>query len=183
MMFPLISTRKIDRIKRNSDQSDYDEYKYKVYDDYKYYDSYNKALYNRCDTTNEGEIELPWFVTVGNYEIIIQMGSANFSSTDDKVEIRLYGPNNERSEWLGLTYSVLIDGIYGFERLSQNTYCVETEKDFRRITKVGIQKFGTDRMMIDTISIKHGEFGSFFVIDQWIKEREEEFIFEAFSWF
>ena len=125
MMIPLISARKTDKIKRNLEQNDYDEYPYYdnnylldmiVYDDYNYYEYHNKAPYNLC----EGEIGHPWF-KVGSYEIIIQMGSALFSGTDDKVEIRLYGPNSEISEWLALTEPLLIDGIDGFERLSQDT--------------------------------------------------------------
>merc|ERR1712018_259351 len=80
MMIPFISTRKTVRIKRNSNQSDNDEITsgiemdWIVFDDYNYYD-------------DQGEKSCK----VDEYEIIIQMGNAFFSGTDDEVEIRLYG--------------------------------------------------------------------------------------------
>ena len=187
IMISLISTRKTDRIKRIFPAPRYRKpsgYDYCcgtiVWDDYNY-DDFSGDYQGEIGPTIIGDS-----CNFDSYEIIIRMGSVLFSGTDDKVEIRLYGINGEISEWLGLTESLLIDGIDGFERLSEDTYCVKTEKDFKTeeiITKVGIRKFGTDRMMIDTISISHGEFGSFFLIDQWIKEEKQEFIFEAFSWF
>ena len=175
MLIPVISTRKTGRIKRNSQQSDYDEYSGDSYNNHNVQD-YGMILHDDNNYYDyHGEMGGP--CEVDSYQIIIQMGSALFSGTDDKVEIRLYGPNSEISEWLALTEPI-IGGIYGFERLSRDTYCVKTEKDFRRITKLGIRKFGTDHMMIETIKISNEQFKSYFFIDTWIENEKQEYIFE-----
>ena len=186
MIFPLISTRKTDRIKRNHEQNDYDEYsgdydiKYLnsqiVYDNYYYnYHNYND-YYNYNDMAIDGEIRYP--CKVDEYEIIVEMGSELFSGTDDKVEIRLYGIHREVSEWLEFTEPIYTSD--GFERLAQDVYCVKAENIFKKITMIGIRKFGTDDMKIDTIVIRNlnEDCNGVYQIDQWIK-KEGQYIFEA----
>ena len=164
-MFQLVSTRITDRIKRNPEQNDYDEYpddnddmlnSMIVYNDYDY-----NYQYKNCK--------------VDEYEIFVQMGSKLFSGTDDKVEIRFYGIHRNISEWLELSEPILTSD--GFERLSYDVYCVKTEKIFKKISMIGIRKFGTDDMMIDTILIWNEKCSGIYRIDQWIR-KEGEYIFE-----
>ena len=122
------------------------------------------------------------------YEVIIYMSSKLFSGTDDRVEIRLYGRKNETTDWLELSKPF----HNGFERLSEDIYCIQTDKQLKKLKKVGIRKFGTDDMMIEWISIRHslsaslsGSLsGATFPVGKWIKKDEKEYIFEsAFSWY
>ena len=53
----------------------------------------------------------------GEYEISVQMSSLLFSGTDDKVEIRLYGLDDETTEWFELKNS---SGYATFERLKRD---------------------------------------------------------------
>merc|ERR1712227_58121 len=189
MMIPLIPTRKTDRIKRYSQQSDYDEYYGDYYTEYDKWWNSNYGDYSDygLNTTDE-----PHTIVYDDYNyydypveiedppsIVVQNGSV-FS--DDKVEIRLYGPNSEISEWFELTGPVSIDDD-GFTRMSD----IKTENHFTKITKVGIRKFGTDGMMIDSIIVcRLNDNGVYDIrtdirIDQWIKKEEQEYIFEALS--
>ena len=106
------------------------------------------------------------------YEINVRMSSDLWSGTDDKVEIRLYGPNQSKSDWLELTRPT----VDGFERLSEEFYCVKTESqpdfDFK---KIGIRKLGSDDMNIVYISIER----RYFTVMQWIKDDGREYIFYA----
>ena len=106
------------------------------------------------------------------YEIRVQIGSPLWSGTDDKVEIRLYGPNNSKSNWIEL----IKPAVDGFERLSNEFYCVKTENqpdfDFK---KIGIRKLGNDDMHLDSINIRYG----YFYVNQWIRDDTREYLFFA----
>ena len=74
------------------------------------------------------------------------MGSELFSGIDGKVEIRLFGQNGETTEWFELTQPF----HNGFERLSQDDYCVNFSKHSDTIgllENIGIRNFGSDRMI------------------------------------
>ena len=72
------------------------------------------------------------------------------------------------------------DAHDGFERLSTDIYCVNFGKEPETIgllEKIGIRKFGSDRMMIDEILIKSNQT-SIFQVNRWIKTHAKEYIFE-----
>ena len=113
------------------------------------------------------------------YQIKVQMSNKLFSGTDDKVEIRLYGQNGEMTEWFELMEPS--HGKNGLERLSTDVYCVNFRKrpeTIGRLEKIGIQKFGSDRMMIDEILIQSNYRNMFFPVGQWIRTHAEEHLFE-----
>ena len=113
------------------------------------------------------------------YEIIVRMSDKLFSGTDDKVEIRLYGQNGEITQWFELMEPS--HGTDGLERLSTDVYCVNFRKrpeTIGRLEKIGIQKFGSDRMMIDEILIQSNYRNMFFPVGQWIRTHAEEHLFE-----
>ena len=111
----------------------------------------------------------------GEYEISVQMSSLLFSGTDDKVEIRLYGHDDETTEWFELEDS---SGYATFERLGRDIFCKKTGKQLEILKKIGIRKFGSDRMMIDEISIRDKKFLTFFPVHRWVIEDSEEYIFQ-----
>ena len=117
------------------------------------------------------------------YEINVQMSSDLWSGTNDKVEIRIFGPNKETTEWVELTKP----SYNGFERLSNDTYCVRIFKHFSKLSQISIRKTGTDDLMIDEISIWRNVPGSLsgfvFPVGRWITENTEEYFFKStFSW-
>ena len=113
------------------------------------------------------------------YEVKVKMSSNLFSGTDDKVEIRLYGRKNELTDWLELSKPF----HNGLERLSEDIYCIKTDKQFKNLNKIGIRKFGTDDMMIEWIMIHLRISGSLsgavFSTRKWIERDENEYIFES----
>ena len=133
------------------------------------YDDYEANFYN----PNEQACKYD------EYEVSVYMSSKLFSGTDDKVEIRLYGRKNETTDWFELTQPF----HNGLERLSEDIYCVKTDKHFKKLKKIGIRKFGTDDMMIDSISIRHrfsGRIsGGSFPVDRWIKKDAKEYIYKS----
>ena len=133
-----------------------------VYDDYdKNYQNYN---WHNCRG--------------GEYEISVQMSSLLFSGTDDKVEIRLYGLDDETTEWFELKNS---SGHATFERMGRDIFCKKTENQLEVLKKIGIRKFGSDRMMIEEISIRDKKILTFFPVHRWIIEDSEEYIFQRWE--
>ena len=108
------------------------------------------------------------------YEVTVRVGSLLWSGTDDKVEIRLYGPNDNKSYWIELAKPAHDD----FERMSTEFYCVN-QPNFD-IKKIGIRKLGNDNMYLSAIYIRdHYQYNRYFNVDQWIKEDAREYIFQA----
>lgn len=108
------------------------------------------------------------------------MGSELFSGTDDKVEIRLYGQNGETTEWFELTKPFQ----NGFERLSHDDNCVNYRKQPETIgllEKIGIRKFGSDRMTIEYIYFQSIQRNFIFQIGRWIKTYAKEYMFEILN--
>ena len=138
--------------------------------------AYDMIVYNDNDNNYQN---YNWYnCRDGEYEISVQMSSLLFSGTDDKVEIRFYGLDDETTEWFELEKS---PGYDTFERLTRDIFCKKPEKQLEIVKKIGIRKFGSDRMMIEEISIRDKHTVTFFPVHRWIIEDSEEYIFQRWE--
>ena len=116
------------------------------------------------------------------YRIAVQMSGNLYSGTDDKVKIRLHGKNGEKTEWFELTNGSKNNKL---ERLSSDVFCAKFKKQPGLLEKIGIQKFGSDRMMIDIIFVQINHREMVFQQRQlaksrrWIKTDAKEYIFHS----
>ena len=116
------------------------------------------------------------------YRIAVQMSGNLYSGTDDKVKIRLHGQNGEKTEWFELTNGSKNNKL---ERLSSDVFCAKFKKQPGLLEKIGIQKFGSDRMMIDIIFVQINHREMVFQQRQlaksrrWIKTDAKEYIFHS----
>ena len=90
--------------------------------------------------------------------------------------------DTKKTEWFELTNGSKNNKL---ERLSQDVFCAKFKKQPGLLEKIGIQKFGSDRMMIDIIFVQINHREMVFQQRQlaksrrWIKTDAKEYIFHS----